>query len=96
LRSRLSGRVRCHRRTGVDAVPMASAIGSGSDSIRTSILLLVVCRWIQGSDRGVGLGKFTGADVAAARPRHGAWPCLRAAPFVACDTSIGCASLVEC
>ena len=75
---------------------MASTIGSGSDSIRTSTLLLIVCRWIQGSGRGIRLGKFTGAGVAVARPHHGAWPHLRAAPFVACDTSIGRASLVEC
>ena len=81
---------------GVDVVPMASAIGCSSDSNRTSILLLVVGRWIPGSGRGVGLGKFAGAGVAVARPRCGAWPHLRAAPFVACDTSIGCALLIEC
>ena len=34
--------------------------------------------------------------VAAARPRHDAWAHLRAAPFVAFDTSIGCALHVEC
>jgi len=75
---------------------VASAIGSGSDSIRTSMLLLVVCRWIQGSGIGVGIGNFAGAGFVVARPRRGAWPRCRAAPFVACETSIGCASLVEC
>ena len=75
---------------------MASTIGSGSDSIRTSTLLLIVCRWIQGSCRGVGLSTFVGVGVAAARPCRGAWPHLRAAPFLVVDTSIDCASLVEC
>ena len=75
---------------------MASAIGSGSDSIRTSILLLVVCRWIQGSSKGVGLGNFAGAGVAMARPRHDVGPRLCAAPFLVFDTSISCALHVEC
>ena len=75
---------------------MASAMGCSSDSNRASILLLVVGRWIEGSGRGVGLGDFTGAGVAVARPRHDAWSRLRAAPFLAFDTSIGCALHVEC
>ena len=75
---------------------MASAIGSGSDSIRTSILLLVVCRWIQGSGKGVGLGNFASASVAVARPRRGAWPHLCAALLLVYDTSIDGASLIEC
>jgi len=75
---------------------VASVIGSGSDSIRTSILLLVVCRWIQGGDKGVGLGNFADADVATARPCCGAWPHLCAAPLLVYDTSIDGASLVEC
>ena len=75
---------------------MADALECSSDSNRTSILLLVVGRWIQGSGRGVRLGKFTGAGVAVARPRHDVWPHLCTAPFLVFDTSINCASLVEC
>ena len=75
---------------------MASVIGCSSDSNRTSILLLVVGRWIQGSGRGVGLGKFAGASVAVTRPRCGAWPRLRASPIAVFHTSIHCALHVEC
>ena len=80
----------------LEVVPVADALECSSDSNRTSTLLPTVYRWLKSSDRGVGLGKFAGAGVAVARPRCGAWPHLRAAPFVACDTSIGCASRVEC
>ena len=75
---------------------MASVFGCSSGSNRASILLPIVYRWIKGSGIGVGLGDFVGAGVTVASPRHGAWPHLRAAPFVVFDTSIGCASLVEC
>ena len=59
-------------------------------------MLLVVYRWIKGSGRGIELGNFAGVGVAVAKPRHGAWPRLRAAPFLAFDTSISCALHVEC
>ena len=75
---------------------MADALEYSSDSNRTSTLLPVVCRWLKSSGRGVGLGKLTGVGVDAARPRCGAWPRLRAALFLVFDTSIDCASLVEC
>ena len=75
---------------------MASAFGCGSDSKRVSVLFPVAYGWIKGIYRGVGLGVFASVDVAAARPRHDAWAHLRAAPFVAFDTSIGCALHVEC
>ena len=80
----------------LEAVPMADALECSGDSNRTSTLLPVVCRRLKSSDRGVGLGKFTNADVAEARPRHGAWPHLCAALFLMFDTSIDCASLIVC
>ena len=75
---------------------MASVFGCGSDSNRVSVLFPVAYGWIKGICRGVGLGVFADADVAVARPRHDAWPHLCAAPFLAFDTSIGCALHVEC
>ena len=75
---------------------MASAFGCGSDSNRVSVLFPVAYGWIKGIYRGVGLGVFVGAGVAAARPHHSAWPHLRATPFFMFDTSIGCALHVEC
>ena len=75
---------------------MADALECSSDSNRTSTLLPIVYRWLKSSSRGVGLGKFVGAGVATARPSRGAWPHLRAAPFLVYDTSIDGASLIEC
>ena len=75
---------------------MANMIGSGSDSIRTLMLLLLAYRWIPGSGRGVELGKLTGVGVAVARPRRRAWPRLRAAAFVAFVTLISCVLHEEC
>ena len=75
---------------------MASAFECGSDSNRVSVLFPIAYGWIKGICRGVGLVVFVGTGVAIARPRHNAWPCLRAASFLAFDTSIGCALHVEC
>ena len=70
---------------------MASLVGCSSGSNRASTLLLVDGRWIPGSGRGVELGKFAGVGVDVARPRCGAWPRLRAAPFMVFVTLISCA-----
>ena len=80
----------------VDAVYVAGSFGSRTGMSRTSGMLPVRKAWSLGSDGSVVLGDFAGVGVAAARPRHGAWPHLCAAPFFVYDTSIDGASLVEC